>query len=531
MLVNESQEIPFPEEMSIENQLFLTADDLSEIPPIPEKKQEIEKEDYQEYKVAPLTRRYWEILQSLQQKLPFLLFIIKRLENTVPFLHESEVHLSSHSILKSIQQRTNLSPPASFLLFTIISSVGIAKLSFRNPLLTTQLYGILYPLYRSLKAVETPELNDDERWLTYWSCFGLFVLLDHQAKLISRRVPYYLPKVLILYWLQRDGSLFVYRRREKLKSFMEKISLEFDLIAKHLPYEPYHEFSMAINTNSLAKIPKLTFQAYRESEYQANPSSYQLDLALLTLESLYYLIEKGHYSQLDLALQKLTKSDILDLLETMPVFDEHVILQLVNMAGLPQVRNKQELFQAAILNNSIKLVQILNQEITLQDLILSIKYRNIQIFDYMLSKSEPNIELLLHATDLNQPAIVERLLPLVDPTFDSGLSLRIACKKGYLDIVKLLVKDQRVDIHSQSNYSLCWAARKGHFEIVKLLVENGADPSDNDNFAIKHSCRNGHYEIVKLLLQDSRVDKHAENDYCTAWAHEKGFEEIIQLLM
>ncbi|KAJ3252007.1 hypothetical protein HK103_001882 [Boothiomyces macroporosus] len=288
---------------------------------------------------------------------------------------------------------------------------------------------------------------------------------------------------------------------------------------------------MAINTNQLSKIPKLTFQAYKESESQAHPGCYQLDLAYLTLDSLYYLIERGHYSQLDLAFTKLSKSDMLGLLENMPVFDERIIIRLINLVGLSLVRNKKELFQSSIVNGSVKSVQLLNQEITTSDLILSIKYGNLEMFDYLLAKSEPSVELLLHATDLNKIQIVERLLPLVDPSFDSDLALRIACKKGYFDITKLLVSDSRVNIHSQANYALCWAARKGHLAIVKLLVEKGADPSDNDNFSLKHSCRNGHYEIVKLLLQDSRVDKHADNDYAIAWAQEKGFEQIVQLLL
>jgi receptor expression-enhancing protein 5/6 len=31
--------------------------------------------------------------------------------------------------------------------------------------------GVLYPAYISFKAIETPHLDDDKQWLTYWVVF------------------------------------------------------------------------------------------------------------------------------------------------------------------------------------------------------------------------------------------------------------------------------------------------------------------------------------------------------------------------
>ena len=46
----------------------------------------------------------------------------------------------------------------------------------------------------------------------------------------------------------------------------------------------------------------------------------------------------------------------------------------------------------------------------------------------------------------------------------------------------------------------------GYIEIVKILLQdNRVDPSDRNNYAIQCAMENGHIEIVKLLLKDKRV--------------------------
>ncbi len=49
------------------------------------------------------------------------------------------------------------------------------------------------------------------------------------------------------------------------------------------------------------------------------------------------------------------------------------------------------------------------------------------------------------------------------------------------------------------------------------MSDSRVDPSDNNNQAIKYACRYGHYEIVKLLLKDSRVDPTAKAFRYESW--------------
>ena len=94
-----------------------------------------------------------------------------------------------------------------------------------------------------------------------------------------------------------------------------------------------------------------------------------------------------------------------------------------------------------------------------------------------------------------------------------------ACGNGYIEIIKLLLNDQRVDINKASNdgwtpfYSAC---SNGHIEIIKLLLnDNRVDinKTENDNFTITkkcwtpfhRACEKGNLEVVKLFLNEKRI--------------------------
>jgi ankyrin repeat protein len=59
----------------------------------------------------------------------------------------------------------------------------------------------------------------------------------------------------------------------------------------------------------------------------------------------------------------------------------------------------------------------------------------------------------------------------------------------------------------------------GYVEVVKLLLnEPRVDPSADDNCAIRLASKNGHFEVVKLLLNDPRGDPSAYNNYANRLA-------------
>ena len=115
-------------------------------------------------------------------------------------------------VVKSLADKTGL-PAALFvfaplLIFVIAVAAGIGASFF------TRLIGVLYPTLKSIQALESPSKNDDKQWLTYWSIYGLLVVLDECAGCILEHLPYYyFIKMCLLIWLLNpatQGATFVY---------------------------------------------------------------------------------------------------------------------------------------------------------------------------------------------------------------------------------------------------------------------------------------------------------------------------------
>ncbi|TPX55100.1 hypothetical protein PhCBS80983_g05607 [Powellomyces hirtus] len=132
----------------------------------------------------------------------------------LPAVSNTERKAHANPVLVAVWKKLGIPPMSVVALVALVVAGTLRKMLKKQPLLLTNLVGVLYPAYQSIKAVERPEADDDERWLTYWSIFGLFTLLDSIShKVISYVRYYYVPKMLILHWLfARNGSLAVYRQ-------------------------------------------------------------------------------------------------------------------------------------------------------------------------------------------------------------------------------------------------------------------------------------------------------------------------------
>ncbi|KAJ3214129.1 Receptor expression-enhancing protein 5 [Dinochytrium kinnereticum] len=128
-------------------------------------------------------------------------------------LRQLETYTHTFPVLLTVRKSTGV-PPITFAVAAILAAVYAVRRATRvNAPLVANLFGVLYPAYSSLRAIERPKPDDDERWLTYWSVFGLYSLLDSFAERIRRYFPlYFTSKVVVLYWLfSRNGSLTIYR--------------------------------------------------------------------------------------------------------------------------------------------------------------------------------------------------------------------------------------------------------------------------------------------------------------------------------
>ncbi|CAL5361798.1 unnamed protein product [Camellia sinensis] len=84
---------------------------------------------------------------------------------------------------------------------------------------------LLYPLYASVMAIESPSKVDDEQWLAYWILYSFLTLVEMLLQPILQWIPiWYDIKLAFVAWLvlpQFRGAAVIYERfvREKLRKY------------------------------------------------------------------------------------------------------------------------------------------------------------------------------------------------------------------------------------------------------------------------------------------------------------------------
>lgn len=110
----------------------------------------------------------------------------------------------------------------------------------------------------------------------------------------------------------------------------------------------------------------------------------------------------------------------------------------------------------------------------------------------------------------NQNEILNMLLE--DGRIDVNIIFNISCSFGFIDIVRLLIDDERIDINKQNKNMispLCAAIQKQHVDIIKLLLDNNEinlyQMSRNVTAFWKAIYTNNN-EIIKLLIENKNFD-------------------------
>lgn len=84
----------------------------------------------------------------------------------------------------------------------------------RGYALSGPLMMLVYPLYASIMAIESPYKEDDQQWLTYWVLYSLVSLVEMAAAPVFRWIPFYSTiKLVIASWLvlpQFRGGIILY---------------------------------------------------------------------------------------------------------------------------------------------------------------------------------------------------------------------------------------------------------------------------------------------------------------------------------
>ncbi|CAK9861386.1 unnamed protein product [Sphagnum jensenii] len=73
---------------------------------------------------------------------------------------------------------------------------------------------LIYPLYASIMAIESPYKEDDQLWLTYWVLYSFVTLLELVAAPVFRWIPLWSTiKLLVASWLvlpEFRGGIIIY---------------------------------------------------------------------------------------------------------------------------------------------------------------------------------------------------------------------------------------------------------------------------------------------------------------------------------
>ena len=69
---------------------------------------------------------------------------------------------------------------------------ALLVLIFLGGTILTVMITVLYPSFKSIKALETKDNSEDDKaWLTYWTVFGMSTLIDEFCGFILEMIPFY----------------------------------------------------------------------------------------------------------------------------------------------------------------------------------------------------------------------------------------------------------------------------------------------------------------------------------------------------
>ena len=124
---------------------------------------------------------------------------------------ESPTSTTIQNHINIIEKRSQINPKV------LIGGLGVSLILTTTKWFSsyvTCLVGVLCPTYLSLKALESPEEDDDKLFLTYWVVYGLFTVFDTFTSFLINRIPfYYTFKLAFLIWMfmpNFKGAIYIY---------------------------------------------------------------------------------------------------------------------------------------------------------------------------------------------------------------------------------------------------------------------------------------------------------------------------------
>jgi len=134
------------------------------------------------------------------------------------------------------------------------------------------------------------------------------------------------------------------------------------------------------------------------------------------------------------------------------------------------------------------------------------KIRMLRLYLERSNYTQQELDVALNASaPRGRVEVVKLLLENgADPTFENNNTLIRTVKRGHSKVLSLLLKDKRVD--PSVNNSKVLQMSKSAANLILLLKDGRVDPTVDDNNILLHAATRGYVEVVRLLLADPRVD-------------------------
>ena len=159
--------------------------------------------------------------------------------------------------MELIYQKTGIK--GIYVVIALIISVILVYYNIFDSVITN-FVGTFYPSMATISSIYKNDLKEQKDWLTYWTVFSCFVLLDMFSPIIIKVVPFYLViKIILLIWLFMPGSngrtlIYAIIVRKILGKYEEKVDRVINKIDGFIKVPQENNENKKVYKSKLSKL-------------------------------------------------------------------------------------------------------------------------------------------------------------------------------------------------------------------------------------------------------------------------------------